>query len=238
MSDDTIDDQAASLAALFLDENLKLAAGSLRGVANRQQQTVSRVNCGPLKMPKNFATVMPGVYRSHYPASENFTFLRVLGIKTILTLVPEDCPVAYQDFMTQYGIQHFQVPIEPNKDPAITINPASMEAALRVLATSINQPVLVHCNKGKHRTGCVVACLRKIIGWTHDQVLAEYRHHAGAKARALDERYIDTFDARPFQDLLRQDRLSAQNRLPLPRLVQEPFRESPVSKKAVSRLRG
>lgn len=227
------------LAAFFV--NAARDANVRPTTSDAPQASLSRANCVPLTMPKNFAQVLPGVYRAHYPVPENFTFLRMLGIKTILTLVPEEAPSAHRDFMTQFSIQHFQIGIEPNKDPAVTINPESMQAALRVIAAKENHPILIHCNKGKHRTGCVVACLRKILGWTVEQALSEYRHHAGLKARALDECYIAAFDEKPFQLGMNQPRQQPSARVASPRrAVPEPFSESPVAKKATisTRLRG
>jgi tyrosine-protein phosphatase SIW14 len=61
--------------------------------------------------PFNFGTVLPGtIYRSSYPKEENYGFLKDLGIKTILTLVPEPLSSEYQSFMQEAGIQHFHVP--------------------------------------------------------------------------------------------------------------------------------
>ena len=34
--------------------------------------------------------------------------------------------------------------------------------ALSILIDKRNHPVLVHCNKGKHRTGCLIGCMRKL----------------------------------------------------------------------------
>ena len=38
--------------------------------------------------PLNFAMVAPGVYRSGYPNKRNFPFLRRLGLKSILCVLP------------------------------------------------------------------------------------------------------------------------------------------------------
>jgi hypothetical protein len=46
----------------------------------------------------------------------------------------------------------------------------------------------------QHRTGCLIACLRKMQGWSLQSALEEYRDYAGSKARALDEQYIDQFN--------------------------------------------
>ncbi|MQM14811.1 hypothetical protein Taro_047746 [Colocasia esculenta] len=57
-----------------------------------------------------------------------------------------------------------------------------------------NHPVLVHCNGGKHRTGCLVACFRKLQSWCLTSAFEEYQRFAAAKSRASDLRFIETFD--------------------------------------------
>lgn len=41
-----------------------------------------------LVTPKNFGRVMPGVYRCGFPKPENFSFLKTLGLKSILSVRP------------------------------------------------------------------------------------------------------------------------------------------------------
>ena len=65
-----------------------------------------------------------------------------------------------------------------------------------ILATMFdmrNYPLLVHCNHGKHRTGCVVGVMRKASGWTLSNVLDEYTHYANPKIRECDLDYLRTF---------------------------------------------
>jgi hypothetical protein len=37
-----------------------------------------------------------------------------------------------------------------------------------------------HAPQGKHRTGCLIGCLRGVSGWTFSAIFEEYRCHAGA----------------------------------------------------------
>jgi hypothetical protein len=61
--------------------------------------------------------------------------------------------------------------------------------------TSASRAVLTgNCNKGKHRTGCVVGCLRKLQHWSQTSAFDEYRRFAGSKARVLDMQFIELFD--------------------------------------------
>ncbi|KAI9216538.1 tyrosine phosphatase family-domain-containing protein [Blastocladiella britannica] len=68
-------------------------------------------------------------------------------------------------------------------------------AALAVLMDERNHPILIHCNKGKHRTGCLVGCLRKLQHWSHTAIFDEYRRFSHPKARSMDQQFIELFDA-------------------------------------------
>lgn len=57
-----------------------------------------------------------------------------------------------------------------------------------------NQPGYIHCNQGRHRTGCVVACLRKVQRWPIEDVIAEYETYAAPKVRSGDIELIRAFD--------------------------------------------
>lgn len=148
----------------------------------------------PFKPPANFGAVSNGsIFRSAYPAPENYGFLKSLKLKTILTLVPEPIAPEYSRFMKEHGIQHFQVHIPANKD-YVKIGACDMTRALEIVLDRSNHPLLIHCNKGKHRTGCVVGCFRRVQGDEFSHVFEEYHTYAGVKARILDEAFIELFE--------------------------------------------
>lgn len=151
----------------------------------------------------NLGEIVPGIYRSSFPMSGNFEHLRSLGLKTILTLVPQDYPAENIAFMKENHIQHFQIPIPAHKSEDIKIPLQSIANALEVLINPKNYPILVHCNKGKHRTGCITACYRMLNHWSPAAVITEYRKYAGAKARLLDEIFISQFDVPGMLALLK-----------------------------------
>lgn len=97
----------------------------------------------------NFGEVAPGIYRSSFPMNGNFEHLRSLGLKTILTLVPQDYPAENVLFMKENGISHFQIPIAAHKNESVTIPLENIANALDILRNPERHPVLVHCNKGK-----------------------------------------------------------------------------------------
>lgn len=71
---------------------------------------------------------------------------------------------------------------------------STMSSILDVVLDRRNYPLLVHCNHGKHRTGCVVAAIRKLSGWTLDTVVDEYKTYAQPKIRECDVEYITGFE--------------------------------------------
>ena len=156
--------------------------------------------------PTNYGAVLPGlIYRSSYPKPENYDFIQDLKIKSILTLVPEPLPTEYQAFMKDAGIQHFQVHIKSNKDGQVRVESCEMSRALRLIMDRTNHPILIHCNKGKHRTGCTVACFKRIIGYELDDIVNDYHVYAGAKARFLDEVFFESFDLNNVMWAARQE---------------------------------
>ncbi|KAF3905361.1 hypothetical protein ABW21_db0200792 [Orbilia brochopaga] len=69
----------------------------------------------------------------------------------------------------------------------------SMRQALELLLDTRNFPVLIHSNKGKHRSGVLVACLRKCLqNWAFGSVKSEYHYFAGEKGKA-DIEFIEKF---------------------------------------------
>ncbi|KAH3901254.1 putative tyrosine protein phosphatase SIW14 SCDLUD_002743 [Saccharomycodes ludwigii] len=145
--------------------------------------------------PENFSHVVGDIYRSSYPRLENVLFLaKHLKLKSILVLIPEDYP---QELLTQiekYNIKIFQVGMSGNKEPFVNIPNDLLTKALEIVINPENHPILIHCNRGKHRTGCIVGCIRKLQNWSLTMIFDEYRRFAFPKARALDQQFIEMYD--------------------------------------------
>ncbi|KAI5786051.1 protein-tyrosine phosphatase, partial [Pyronema domesticum] len=134
------------------------------------------------------------VYRSSFPKPENFEALKRLGLKTVLTLVSDPYPEENRQFLQDNGITHIQIGMPGNKETQVTpVSDETISEALDVILDCKNHPILIHCNKGKHRTGTVVGCLRRILGWTVLDSVDEYRHYAGLKVRPHDMMKIRSF---------------------------------------------
>ncbi|KAL5087394.1 hypothetical protein Trisim1_007794 [Trichoderma cf. simile WF8] len=142
--------------------------------------------------PVNFGLVVPGVYRSSYPKKEDYPFLKSLKLKTIVTLVKKDDPDhELESFVAANGIQQAVFNMKGTKKEPIP--PSTMAAILELVLDRKNYPLMIHCNHGKHRTGCVVAVVRKLSGWGLDRVVDEYTTYASPKVRECDVEYITSF---------------------------------------------
>ncbi|KAA8538940.1 hypothetical protein F0562_025632 [Nyssa sinensis] len=147
-----------------------------------------------LVSPPNFSMVEDAVYRSGFPQPSNFAFLETLKLKSIIYLCPEPYPQENWEFLQSHKIRLFQFGIDGTKEPSLTIPRNTITEALKVLIDVRNHPILIHCRRGKHRTGCLVGCLRKLQNWCLSSVFEEYKHFAGTKSRETDLRFLETYD--------------------------------------------
>ena len=147
-----------------------------------------------LAPPENFSLVTRGIYRSSFPTKKNFVFLRQLGLRSIVYLCPEDYPESHITFLAEAGVQLLQFGVEGNKEPFDEIPEDSIRSALHAVLDRRNQPLLIHCNQGKHRTGCLVGCVRKAQRWSLVSIFDEYRLFAGNKARIVDQQFLERID--------------------------------------------
>lgn len=175
---------SASLASHF-------TSNSTNGAT--QTAATSALSASPLIPPDNFAMVNSWVYRSSFPKKRHFPFLRTLGLKSVLTLILEEYPEQNMQFLDQNGITFFQFGIPGNKEPFVQIPQDKITAALVTIMDRRNHPMLIHCNKGKHRTGCLIGCLRKLQQWSLTTIFDEYRRFSAPKSRSMDQEFIELY---------------------------------------------
>ncbi|KNC97164.1 hypothetical protein, variant [Spizellomyces punctatus DAOM BR117] len=99
---------------------------------------------------ENFNMVTKGVYRSAFPKKKNFSFLKKLGLKSILTLILEEYPDQNKKFMEENKIKLFQFGVAGNKEPFVDIPEDTICAALSVILDRRNHPC----------AGRLMGCLR------------------------------------------------------------------------------
>ncbi|OAY32278.1 tyrosine-protein phosphatase DSP3 [Manihot esculenta] len=144
--------------------------------------------------PANFSMVEDGIFRSALPQPPNFPFLETLNLRSIIYLCLEPYPQENMEFLRAHNIKLFQFGIEGKTEPSVSILKDTIMEALKVLIDVRNHPVLIHCKRGKHRTGCLVGCFRKLQNWCLGSVFEEYQHFAGVKSRINDLKFIEAFD--------------------------------------------
>lgn len=135
-----------------------------------------------------------GIYRSGHPIPKNFAFLKKLGLRSVVYLCEDPYSTVNCSFLSNNGIRLFHLGTHGNKEPFQFIPAELVQRALSVVSDPANHPVLIHCNKGTHRTGCVVASLRKRQRWALTSIFAEYRRFAGSRVRVLDQQFIELLE--------------------------------------------
>ena len=110
--------------------------------------------------------VEEGVYRSGYPTVRNLRFLRRLGLRTVVSLTPEDdVNRDLASFCESEGVTRFHRRVERIREArskSVTLGKGTVLEVLEVLVNPANLPVLVHCMDGTHVTGLVIMVLRKL----------------------------------------------------------------------------
>ncbi|KAI0885035.1 tyrosine phosphatase family-domain-containing protein [Annulohypoxylon maeteangense] len=150
--------------------------------------------------PVNFAMVAPGLYRSGYPQAPDYSFMRTLNLKTIVTLVGKELPDGYQEFIKGNHIKHEIFDMAGTKKADIPAK--TMQSIIAVVGNRKNYPLLIHCNQGKHRTGCVVGILRKASEWDTTSIIREYTKFAEPKVRETDVKYITDFSLSDLKNVV------------------------------------
>ena len=103
----------------------------------------------------NFGEVNEHYYRGAQPKPSDFADLAALGIKTVIDLTGEG-DAREAGLVQTAGMSFFRIPMTTRETP-------SKEKVARFL-TLVNdpahQPVYVHCQGGRHRTGVMTAVYR------------------------------------------------------------------------------
>ncbi|KAI7862537.1 putative tyrosine phosphatase family protein [Spinellus fusiger] len=144
--------------------------------------------------PVNFGMMEEDVYRSGQPNELNFPFLEKLGLKTIAWLAPEEPSQRFLDFIDDQEIQFHHLGVVSAVNAWDPITEESVLEALELILNPRTYPMIIMCNLGRHRTGTIVGCLRKLQRWNLTAIFEEYRRYAGPKVRLLNEQFIELFD--------------------------------------------
>lgn len=104
---------------------------------------------------------------------------------------PDD-PLDLSFLHTTQSASSFLTTLPTHSSPTLTEQ--LVKDSLQILLTSSYHPVLVTDTSGIHEIGVLLGCLRKLQRWNFATILLEYRHFAGNRARATNERFVEMFD--------------------------------------------
>ncbi|KAL6065749.1 tyrosine-protein phosphatase required for protection against superoxide stress (By similarity) [Balamuthia mandrillaris] len=148
--------------------------------------------------PNNYGMVEEDFHRSGQPNVLNFPFLERMNLKTIIYLAPDDPSQPFYNFVDDQDIDLLHLGMEDSQmriaNPWSPISEDVVISALKVILEPKNYPLAIMCNLGRHRTGTVIGCLRKLQRWSLTSIFEEYRRYAGDKVRLLNEQFIELFD--------------------------------------------
>jgi tyrosine-protein phosphatase SIW14 len=106
-------------------------------------------------------------------------------------------------FVRDNGIIHKVIAMQGTKK--VDISDYIMHSIVALALNQDNYPLLIHCNQGRHRTGCAVAVIRHVAGWSIDHILEEYRGFAAPKVRDCDVSYITNYQVTSLENLFDKD---------------------------------
>ncbi|KAJ2745346.1 tyrosine-protein phosphatase siw14 [Coemansia sp. BCRC 34301] len=143
--------------------------------------------------PLNFAMIAPGIYRSGFPNTKSHPFLLQLGLRTIVYVFDGASQPYHQQFLATNSIAFKHFYVAANKEPFVEMDHELVAGILAEVLDTRNHPLLIHCNRGIRRVGCLVGCIRKQQGWAMTAIFDEYQRFSGTKIRISDQEFIEVF---------------------------------------------
>lgn len=119
----------------------------------------------------HFLQVNEHIYRSGQPGKEGLKSLATIGVRAVIDLRAAGSRSSREEQAVEtLGMKYYNVPL-----PGLAAPPEQRVAIiLALLDDSNNWPVLIHCRRGKDRTGTIIACYRiEHDRWPNNRALAE-----------------------------------------------------------------
>jgi protein tyrosine/serine phosphatase len=119
----------------------------------------------------NFGMINTNYFRGAQPESQDYGDLAALGVKTVIDLTRDGRPDE-QGFVERSGMRFYRIPLTTSDAPS----GQAVTEFLTLVNDPANQPVYVHCQGGRHRTGIMTAVYRMTQdGWTADRAYNEMK---------------------------------------------------------------
>jgi tyrosine-protein phosphatase SIW14 len=173
-----------SAAAIVLGLSLAMPVAARAGSSNSSNIQID-----------NFGRVNANYYRGAQPEGRDYADLSAFGIKTVIDLT-QDGDAQESANVQRLGMKFFRIPMTTHETPS----PAKLAQFLQLVDDPANQPVYVHCQGGRHRTGVMTAVYRMTDeGWTADQAFVEMKQYKfGPDFLHLEfKRFVYRYQAEP-----------------------------------------
>jgi protein tyrosine/serine phosphatase len=119
----------------------------------------------------NFGQINENYFRGAQPDPGDYKDLAALGVKTVIDLT-RDGRKDEQGFVEAAGMRFYRIPMTTSDRPA----EAAVSQFLQLANDPANQPVYVHCQGGRHRTGVMTAVYRMTQdGWDANRAYEEMK---------------------------------------------------------------
>ena len=119
----------------------------------------------------NFGRINDNYYRGSQPRGRDFEDLAALGVKMDIDLA-EEGRADEQANAERAGMKFVRIPMTTTDTPTA----AQLAQFLKLVNDPANQPVYVHCQGGRHRTGVMTAAYRMTQdGWDANRAYAEMK---------------------------------------------------------------
>jgi tyrosine-protein phosphatase SIW14 len=121
----------------------------------------------------NFGVVNDHYYRGAQPTSADYPDLAALGVKTVIDLT-RDGRDDEKGLVEAAGMKFVRIPLTTTEAPA----GMAITQFLALVTDPANQPVYVHCQGGRHRTGTMTAIYRMTQeGWPPARAYDEMKQY-------------------------------------------------------------
>ena len=124
--------------------------------------------------PPNFGMVEVDLYRSGQPNQLNFPFLEKLNLRKVIYLAPDEPSQDFMKWLSDRQIELVHLGEDVGKrSPWKPVSEEMVVDGLHHLLEPGHYPLIVMCNLGRHRTGTMIGCMRKLQGWSLTSILEE-----------------------------------------------------------------
>ena len=137
------------------------------GISSAANSTLSTIKID------NFGMINEHYYRGAQPSAADYPDLAALGVKTVIDLT-RDGRDDEKGLVEAAGMKFVRIPLTTTDRPS----DAAIAQFLALVNDPANQPVYVHCQGGRHRTGTMTAIYRMTQdGWSPARAYEEMKQY-------------------------------------------------------------